>query len=360
MFFFHKCLQSILSICFVFTFFFYIFLLQMFLSARRPSSHSPPSSLYIKAAHIMESSCVTTCKPNDVPTGTELANELCDCEAVRCLPPGFTLQKTKRDKDCMFSALALCRHVGANTPNEARESIFNHIRDLADCKKDPIAIQTFMDDVHRHYLIKANYWGDDCKSLLTTLGLNMNAEAIVVPASLSTFRTILSDDLLPNVMKFLFGETMESYRKRILNPMSGRGDYPELVAAGQIWHQHIIVMYPVPSHSIMAQTCIIHHPYPYPITIPIPHTTTIYLVCVNNNHYHACEFSKDLQVDTMARLLLPSRFYVEQMKRDRDCMFRALAHLWKRDTKLHDTVRNAVVHHIACSVGQPWWTIQCS
>jgi hypothetical protein len=93
---------------------------------------------------------------------------------------------------------------------------------------------------------------------------------------------------------------------------------------------------------------------------PISQRNTTYLVRVNNNHYHACDFRKDLQVDTRARLLLPSGFYVEEMKRDYNCMFRALAHLWKRDWELHEQVRDAIVHYIFYSWSQPWWRIQCS
>ena len=242
----------------------------------------------------------------------------------------------------------------ARTWKEARESIVRHLRDRVDAEKKPIPIQTFMKDVHEQHYKWKKYWGDDCKSLLTTLGLNMNVEQLVVPTNIGTFRKVLCGDLLPNVLKFLFGETITSYRKRILNPKYGRGDYPELVAAGQIWKRHIVVMQPAPSQLEMTQTRFILP------NRPISQRNTTYLVRVNNNHYHACDFRKDLQVDTTARLLLPSGFYVEEMKRDYNCMFRALAHLWKRDSELHGKVRDAIVHHIFCSWSQPWWRIQCS
>jgi hypothetical protein len=83
---------------------------------------------------------------------TELANQQADSEAVRCLPPGYVLRKTKRDKDCMFSALALSWGVDARTWKEARESIVRHLRDRVDAEKKSIPIQTFMKDVHeQHY-----------------------------------------------------------------------------------------------------------------------------------------------------------------------------------------------------------------
>jgi hypothetical protein len=288
----------------------------------------------------MESSIVTASKPNDVMcpnlSRTELANQQADSEAVRCLPQGYVLSKTRRGKDCIFCALALSWGVDASTQKEVRKSIVKHLRDWVDVEKKPIPIQTFMKDVHKRCYRWKKYWGDDCKPLLTTLGLNMSVEQLVLPTGLGTFRKVLCGDLLPNVLKFLFGETMKSYRKRILKPMYGRGDNPELVAAGQTWNRHIVVMQPAPSQLKMTQTRFILS------ELPISQRNTTYLVRVNNNHYHACDFRKDLQVDvdTTARLLLPSGFYVEEMKRDSNCMFRALAHLWNRDSELHRNVRD--------------------
>jgi hypothetical protein len=185
-------------------------------------------------------------------------------------------------------------------PGQYRHQVATTLRDRVDAEKKPIPIQTFMKDVHKQYYEWGKYWGDDCKSLLTTIGLNMSVEQLVLRAGLSTFRKVLCGDLLPNVLKFLFGETNNSYRTRILKPMYSRGDYPELVAAGQIWNRHIVVMQPAPSQSKMTQTRFILQ------ELPISQRNTTYLVRVNNNHYHVCDFRKGLQVDTTARLLLPS------------------------------------------------------
>ena len=131
----------------------------------------------------MESSMVrrSQCGKQRTASETELANQQADSEAVRCLPPGYVLRKTRRDKDCMFCALALSWGVDARTQTEARESIVNYLRDRVDDEKKPIPIQTFMKDVHEQHHKWKKYWGDDCKSLLTTLGLNMSVQQLVVP-----------------------------------------------------------------------------------------------------------------------------------------------------------------------------------
>ncbi len=88
-------------------------------------------------------------------------------------------------------------------------------------------------------------------------------------------------------------------------------------------------------------------------------SNTTYLVRVINNHYRACEFRKDVQVDTVAKRLLPPGFYVEEMKGGRHCMFRALAHLWHRDSDKHDDVRQRIVCHIVINWRQRWWSTHC-
>jgi hypothetical protein len=154
-------------------------------------------------------------------------------------------------------------------------------------------------------------------------------------------------------LNFLRGETTMSYRARILGPKHGRGDYPELIMAGQIWNRHIVIMQPAPSQNTMTETR-------FELAgLSFCESNTTYLVRVNDNHYHACHFRNDVQCDTLARLLLPNGFYVEEMQGGRFNMFRALAHAWRRDSGWHDYVRDSLVIRIRRNWYEPWWAIQC-
>jgi hypothetical protein len=112
-------------------------------------------------------------------------------------------------------------------------------------------------------------------------------------------------------------------------------------------------MRPVPSHLEMA--CTDFHLQ----GLEVSESNTTYLVRVNNNHYHTCEFRRDIRIDTSARILLPPGFYMEEMKRDKFCMFRALAHLWCRDSEQHIDVRLMIVRYMIFNWGRPWLISQC-
>jgi hypothetical protein len=169
--------------------------------------------------------------------------------------------------------------------------------------------QSFMREVHLRFYKWKQYWGEDCKSLLTTLGLDMNVEPIIVTKEGSApYPGVLCRDLLSRILNLLSGETTISYRERILGPKDARGDYPELVAAGQVWNRHIVIMQPAPSQNTMTETRFELAGREF------RESNTAYLVRVNDNHYHACHFRHDVQCDTLARLLLPNGFYVEEME----------------------------------------------
>jgi hypothetical protein len=189
----------------------------------------------------------------------------------------------------MFRALALCWGVKANTPYEVRDRIVYRLCDYVSEDGNTETFVSFMEKVHRKYLKWEKYWGEDCKSLLTTIGLNMNMVSVVTCEGLETCRAVLCGYPLSRILDFLCGETTASYRERISYPEYGRGDYPELVAAGQIWKRHIVVLQPVPSQNIMTETRIDY------AGLEVCESKTTYLVRVNDNHYHACEFQKDRQ-----------------------------------------------------------------
>lgn len=305
----------------------------------------------------MESSAVLVCESTDDKDSmlreTKLVNQHADLEAGRCLKPGFRLRTIQRDKDCMFRALALCWGVKANTPYEVRDRIVYRLCDYVSEDGNTETFVSFMEKVHRKYLKWEKYWGEDCKSLLTTIGLNMNMVSVVTCEGLETCRAVLCGYPLSRILDFLCGETTASYRERISYPKYRRGDYPELVAAGQIWKRHIVVLQPVPSQNVMTETRIDY------AGLEVCESKTTYLVRVNDNHYHACEFQKERQVDTLARLLVPAGFYVEEMQGDKLNFFCALAHAWQRDSEAHQFVRMCLVDYICLDWNRPWWVTQC-
>ncbi len=99
----------------------------------------------------------------------------------------FCPQKSSEGEDCMFRALALCRGVRASSTHRVRTAIVKHI-----CGQ--------VND-------GGEYWNDDCKSLLTTLGLNINLVLLVPSTGVETCRTVLGGDPLRRILNCLCGET---------------------------------------------------------------------------------------------------------------------------------------------------------
>jgi hypothetical protein len=139
-------------------------------------------------------------------------------------------------------------------------------------------------------------------------------------------------DLLPRILAFLNGERPTEYRDRImLHTASGQGDFPELIAASQVYKRHIVVI-TCTSRTGRDVASLKHTHIDFP-SLPFIEENTTYVVRVEGNHYHACTFSREEQVDVSARVLLPRGFYVEEIQRDRHSVFRALARDCGRRTK---------------------------
>jgi hypothetical protein len=180
----------------------------------------------------------------------------------------------------MFRALALCWGVGASTHNKVRKGIVRHLCDQVNGDGNTELFVSFMKDVHQRYLGWMQYWGDDCESLLTTLGLNMNVVPVVHSAVINTFRTVLGGDLLTRILLLMWRDSGvlskthfgTNVRTRILS-----SSQLDKFGAGPLltWTPH---------HRIWLAG------------LEVCESNTTYLVLVNDNYYHSCESQKDMQI----------------------------------------------------------------
>ena len=210
-------------------------------------------------------------------------------EAARLsLPPGFSLIKIKRDKHCMFRALARLMWYTQKYHNRARNDIMLHLR--AEIRhRGTIQFMSFMKDVNMRYWGAHYYWGTDCKALTNSVGYSMKMFPVLASKKLLTSNKLqgistLSRSNLSRIMDFLCGETPDSYFVRMTDPQNDPGSYPELVAFGQVYRRHIIVMHhpPLPHPSKRETRIICSGEY-------VREHNSMHLLCVQGNHYHALE-----------------------------------------------------------------------
>ena len=77
---------------------------------------------------------------------------------------------------------------------------------------------------------------------------------------------------------------------------------------------------------------------------------TLNLVCFPDKQYHACHFSRELQLDMAATMLLPPGYSIVRVKGDVSSLYRALAYFWKGSESFCVELRHATIRHI----GRNW------
>ena len=236
------------------------------------------------------------------------------------LPPGFTLLPVKKrtDNDSLFRALAILKYGGA------------HNHDV--CRQDIVAY------VHDHLISmypNQRYHGEDCKALTTTVGRTMNMIPILNPRKVCTFFDALTQPAVIKIMTFL-SETPEAYRERMtLDSRCNGGNYLELVAAVKILGHHVRIIRPPMTMKRIDM-----------FGLELLEQNTLNLVCLPDKQYHACHFSRELQLDTAAMMLLPPGCSIVKVGGGVSSMYRALAHIWKGSESFHAELRRCTISHI--------------
>ena len=250
------------------------------------------------------------------------------------MPPGFSIWAVKQDNHCLFRALSRGLKSGKSHA-ELRQEIVAHI-----CFQSVEKFCLVMKEINQKYVYhkKTKHWGRDSKAFLSFMGLDMNMKPVVSSGKKTGIATLRIMDMA-KILDFLDGDTQDSYRERMT---AGRGGVHEVyVAAHYVLEQHVSVLH----LSTLGPSVRIDRILNAKIAFPCEEQT-VYLACIDGNQYHACRFCEQDRIDTVAQLLLPSGFCVQKVKRDRNSLFRALAHLWYGNQGKHGRMRAHVVNYI--------------
>ena len=236
------------------------------------------------------------------------------------LPPGFTLLpvEERAGNDSLFHALAILKYGGSHNHDVCRQDIVAYVSDHL--------ISMYSDQ---------RYHEEDCKALTTTVGRTMNMAPVLVSRKVSRFFDALTQPAVIRIMNFL-SETPEAYRERMtLDFRHNGGNYLELVAAVKILGHHLRIIRP-PMTMNRINLC----------GLEILEQNTLNLVCLPDKQYHACHFSRELQLDTVAMMLLPPGYSIVKVAGGVSSMYRALAHIWKGSQSFHAELRRLTIAHI--------------